>query len=96
MAELSVTITRYLDDRPGYVACEFADADGEMRGFVANAAAVSAQLLSASSNYPRIGRIACRVEEEWGDQSGLDLARIAFDTADGDEESHVILSSDLR
>jgi hypothetical protein len=98
VADLIVTITRYADEhQPGWVECEFADADGRLHHFLESGLVVSQHVLTAASDYPRVGRISCRIAEEWGDQSGIDLARIFLDAAGADDEtSYVILASDLR
>jgi hypothetical protein len=98
MADLIVTITRYAGEhQPGWVECEFADADGRMHRFLERGRVVSQHALTAASEYPRMGRIACLVAEEWGDHSGIDLARIILDVAGANaDNSYVILASDLR
>lgn len=97
MADLVVTITRFVDDhQPGWVECEFTDVDGQVHRFVEKAPVVSAQTLTAASSYPRPGLVSCRIEAEWGDQSGLDFVRVALDLAGKDDEtSYVVLASDL-
>lgn len=97
MADLSVTILGFVDDHPpGWVECELADADGQLHRFVEKAPVVSAEALTAGSVYPRVGSISCRIDEEWGDHTGLDLARIVLDLARGGEQSYIVLASDLR
>jgi hypothetical protein len=98
MADLIVTITGSADEhQPGQVEFEFTDADGRLHTFMESAAVVSRPELTAASLYPCVGRLSCQIAEEWGDQSGIDLARIYLHLPGADDMTgYVVLASDLR
>lgn len=62
MFGIKVEIGRYLDDhQPGWVECQFVDAQGYGWSFVEKVPVVSMEDLDRNSTYPRPGRIACQV-----------------------------------
>ena len=78
---LAVEIVRYVrDDQPGWVACEFMDAEGRRHTIVDKVPVVSSEMLDASSQYPRPGFVGCTVLREWRDVNGRDLARVSTET----------------
>jgi len=78
---LRVEIVRYVsDDQPGWVACEFSDAEGRQHTIVDKVPVLSSEMLDASSQYPRPGFVGCKVLKEWRDVNGRDLARLSTET----------------
>ena len=78
MAELLVRIDRFTDDyQPGFVECSFVDVAGARHLIHEKVPVVSQEDLSFDSTYPRTGRVACRVVEEWRDESGRYIARVS-------------------
>jgi len=98
---LSVQITRWVrDDNPGWVQCEFLDADGRLHSFVEKEPVVSVEYLDAGSEYPRPGIIACTAVARWQDPGGRNLVRINTDSPWGIESAEglsefVVLSARL-
>jgi hypothetical protein len=80
MTVLKVTITRYVsDDQPGFVECEFTDANGRQWRFVEKAPVVSSEQLTGKTAYPRPGVIAVEVKERRTDSAGREV--ILVDTS---------------
>ncbi len=78
MPAITVQITRFVDDHfPGFVECNFVDAVGETHVFIDKVPVVSIENLSATSDYPCSGNLGCKIEEEWKDASGRDVARVS-------------------
>ena len=74
---LSVRIARFVDDGfPGWVECDFADAEAHHHAIVDKVPAFTSDVLDATGSYPREGTMACRVLEEWRDDQGRELVRI--------------------
>ena len=101
MISVSVEISRFIDDhQPGFVECRFLDACGELHTFTEKGPVVSTQNLSASSQYPCPGNIACEVVSEFMDSEGRSLVRIdterpfSIESTSG-ETKFVVLSSQL-
>jgi hypothetical protein len=99
---LHVQITRFArDDNPGWVACEFFDADNRSHTFEEKAPVVSLEYLDEASEYPRPGIIACTVLTSWQERKGRDLVRINTDIPWGIESAEglsefVVLSTQLE
>jgi hypothetical protein len=80
MANLSVTILRYLDDAyPGWVECAFRDAFGREHLFREKLPIVTNESLDADSGYPRPGTIACENVDQWKDDKARVIVRIDTD-----------------
>jgi hypothetical protein len=99
--QLAVQIVRFVDDhQPGFVACEFNDADGHTQTLVDKVPIFTNEYLDANSRYPRPSHAACIVLQRWRDARGRDLARIStekpcgIETEDGRSE-FVVLASQL-
>jgi len=99
--QLAVQIVRFVDDhQPGFVACEFNDADGHLQTFVDKVPIFTNEYLDANSPYPQPSHAACTVLQRWRDTGGRDLARIStekpcgIETEDGRSE-FVVLASQL-
>ena len=79
-AELAVRITGFVDSsQPGFVACEFVDADDQPHTFIDKAPVFTTETLDANSAYPqawqgplhRVGRSArCPRAGTYYDQHG--------------------------
>lgn len=77
---LRITITEYVDDGfPGWVACEFVDADGRVHRLVEKVPVVTDQVLLPTSVYPQPGALLCERIGEEPERSGRKVARITSD-----------------
>lgn len=97
-----VQIIRFVDDyQPGWVACEFVDAEGRRHQIVEKVPVVSSDYLDADSAYPRDGQVACEVMGCWTDAGGRELVRVTTARPWGIESSEglaefVLLASQLN
>ncbi|HWZ98086.1 MAG TPA: hypothetical protein VN025_10015 [Candidatus Dormibacteraeota bacterium] len=81
MRLLAVQIVRFLDDhQPGWVECEFVDAEGRKHTILEKVPVVSFDDLERNSNYPCGGVVPCTTIAQWQDEKSRKLARIS--TAD--------------
>jgi len=101
MRKLAIEIARFVDDDfPGWVECQFADADGRQHTLVDKVPIFSVEPLDADTRYPLPGFARCEVLEQWRDAGGRELARISTASPDGIESADglaefVVLSSQL-
>ncbi|MFZ0980832.1 MAG: hypothetical protein WAN23_15625 [Candidatus Acidiferrales bacterium] len=87
MHTLAVQIVRFVDaHQPGFVACEFVDAEGSRHTLIDKVPIFSAERLDSSSKYPQPGFAACTILNSWRDERGRDLVRIST-ARPGDIES---------
>jgi hypothetical protein len=76
---IAVQIVRFLDDRfPGWVACEFVDANSLRHVLIDKYPVFTDALLDASSTYPQTGSAPCEVLDRWQDSRGHDLVRVTI------------------
>jgi len=76
---LSVRIVRYVDDsQPGWVACEFEDAEGLRHTVIDKVPVFTVDTLGADSTYPKLGHMPCEILGRWRDANGRDVARISL------------------
>ena len=101
--EIGVEIVRFVsyEPQPGLVECVLVDADGARHSIIDKTAILSEENLLAKTVYPRVGVVACEVEDEWTDGMGRRLARIDTEKPWGVEATDgrtrfVVLSSALR
>lgn len=98
---LAVQIVRFVDEcQPGWVECEFADAEGRQHRVTDKAPMFTVEDINKGSRYPRAGVLRCVLESHWRDESGRDLARINTARPDDIESSEglsefVVLSGQL-
>lgn len=99
--QLTVQIVRFVDDhQPGFVVCEFAEADGSVQTLVDKVPIFTSESLDATSRYPFSGRAACIVLQRWRDANGRDLVEIStekpfgIETEDG-RSTFIVLASQL-
>jgi hypothetical protein len=86
MHQLAVSIVRFTDDNfPGWVACEFTDAEGRLHTIIDKVPVLSLEDLDATSEYPRPGAARCEVLDHWRDALGHELVRISLARPDGIE-----------
>lgn len=79
---------RFVDDhQPGWVECEFIDAEGRKHRFVDKVPIFSAEDLDAAGTYPRVGVIAGEVVARWKDAQGRELVRVTTVRPDGVEST---------
>ncbi len=77
MHQLTVQTARYVDDsQPGWIACEFVDAEGRRHTIIDKVPIATSELLGASSVYPQPGSVACKELKRWQDREGRELVRI--------------------
>ena len=77
MENLIVNITRFVDGSfPGWVECEFVDADGRLHKVIDKFPVLSLEVLDENSRYPQLGTNPCEVLGRCRDDRGRDIARI--------------------
>jgi hypothetical protein len=98
---LKIQIVRYLDGHfPGWVECEFLDAENHRHTLVERVRVISTQWFGPGASYPQAGGVACEILARWQDASGRDLVRVTTDipysieSAEGVTE-FVVLSSQV-
>jgi hypothetical protein len=83
MEFLIVQITRFADEhQPGWVACEFEDAEGVRHTFVEKVPVITNLDLDATSKYPQPGMLPCRVLARWETSVGAERIRISLKPLD--------------
>ena len=76
---LAVQVVRFVDERfPGWVACEFADADAHRHVLIDKVPIFTTELLDAASSYPQPGSVPCEVLARWQDTQGRELVRVTI------------------
>jgi hypothetical protein len=96
--ELAVQIVRFVDDSfPGWVACEFLDAEGRLHELVDKYPIFSNETLEPDSKYPQPGSANVRSFSRRRDSGGRDLVHIRLLVAESTEglSGVVVLSSQL-
>jgi hypothetical protein len=79
MHTVSVQILRLTDpQQPGWVECVLRDTASREWKFIEKAPVVSDALLDATTDFPRLGVIACEIVNQWTDESGR--TRCVIDT----------------
>jgi hypothetical protein len=77
MYNLAVEIVRFTDGHfPGWVACEFADAEGRRHTLVDKVPIFTVEPLDATSRYPQPGSLGCEVLSRSEDDKGRQLVHI--------------------
>lgn len=101
MPAFAVQIVRFVDDSfPGFVECEFTDANGRIHRIIEKAPVVSAQTLCAESTFPQLGEIECEVGENGRDDAERSLVTVStarpwgISSTEG-QTSFVLLASDI-
>ena len=95
--DLSVRIVQFVDESfPGWVKCEFVDAEGHLHELVDKFPIFSEEMLDADSSYPVPGLVQCHVLVEWQDGQGRELARIRTIESTEVKCEFVVLSENLR
>ncbi|HKO14310.1 MAG TPA: hypothetical protein VJV22_20235 [Acidobacteriaceae bacterium] len=62
MPSLRVQIVRFVDEhQPGFVECQFRDADGQMHSIIDKLPCFTSADLWSDSEYPQPGEVECRV-----------------------------------
>ena len=101
LAQLAVRIVRFVDDaQPGFVACEFEDADGRLHTLIDKVPIFTSLMLDATSVYPQIGVVRCETLARWKDARARELVRVSTVKPDGIESTEglsefVVLSSQV-
>ena len=101
MPALRVEIARFVDDsQPGWVECEFVDADGRRHTLRYKVPIFSTEWLDAASAYPQPGDAGCEVLAQWKGELGREVVRITtarpcdIESSEGLSE-FVVLASQL-
>jgi hypothetical protein len=98
---LKVQIVRYVDDHfPGWVECEFFDAENYHHTIMEKVPVVSEEWFGPDSGYPQEGGLRCEILGRWRDVDGRDLVRITIEEPDHVETTEgvtefVVLSSQV-
>jgi hypothetical protein len=98
---LKVQIVRFVDDaQPGWVACEFQDAEGVCHTLIDKVPIFTEAALDRASTYPDSGDVSCQILGSWMDTQGRNLVRITTEKPDGVNSTEglcefVVLSSQL-
>jgi len=81
MADIAVSILRWIDDdpQPGLIEFSLVDSDGKDWRFIEKQAIASDAWLSAESPYPCAGSIRCEIASFETDSAGRDIAVIDTD-----------------
>jgi hypothetical protein len=80
MLGVQVQIVRLIDDDfPGFIECQFIDADGRLWSFIEKVPVVTELDLDGDSTYPQTGVIACEEVGRFLDSSGREIVRIETD-----------------
>jgi hypothetical protein len=75
-----INIVRYVDDsQPGWVECEFADAQRRRHLLIEKVPIVTAEDLRADSDYPRPGTVRCEILRRYHNEKGRELVCITTD-----------------
>ena len=78
MQQLAVQFVRYVDASfPGWVACEFVDAEGRRQAIIDRVPIATSEPLEATSVYPQPGSVAREELKRWQDTDGRELVRIS-------------------
>src|SRR5215467_56086 len=89
MPHLHVSIVRFVDEsQPGFVECEFTDADGTVHSVVDKVPIFSPDDLWNDSAYPQPGFARCEILERSQDSRGNKLARVTIAEPDGLESKN--------
>jgi hypothetical protein len=88
MPDLMVRIVRFVDrDFPGWVECEFVDAEGRRHSIIEKVPIVTTEDLGADSEYPKPGIVRCEILKRYRDDKGQELVRISTDRPTGIEST---------
>jgi hypothetical protein len=88
MPNLRVSIIRFVDEhQPGFVECEFTDAEGIVHTLTEKVPIFSFEDLWSDSVYPQPGFARCEVVSWSQDPRGHKLARVTIARPDGLESS---------
>jgi hypothetical protein len=83
---MSVQIVRFVHShQPGWVECEFDDAEGRRHTIMDNVPILTLENLDADSRYPRPGIVRCFVLNRYQNDKGEELVRIGTGKPDGIE-----------
>ncbi len=78
MHNLAVQIVRFADNnQPGWVECEFVDAEGRRHSIIEKVSVVTAEDLDADSKYPTPGVVSCEVLGRYQNEKGQELAHVS-------------------
>jgi hypothetical protein len=78
VANVLVQIVRFVDGHePGWVACEFKDAEGRGHTFIDKVPIFTREDIRADSTFPKQGVMPCELLDHWRDMNGRELVRIS-------------------
>ena len=85
---IRVSISRFVDEhQPGFVECEFTDANGTVHTLVDKVPIFSSEDLWTDSVYPQPGLVGCEVLARSQDSLGRRLARVTIAKPDDVEST---------
>jgi hypothetical protein len=88
MPDLMVQIVRFADShQPGWVECEFADAEGRRHLIIEKVPVVTAEDLDADSKYPKPGTVRCQIIRRYRNEKGKEFVCITTDRPFGIEST---------
>lgn len=77
LSQFVAKIVRFVDDaQPGWVACEFEDAEGGRHTLIDKVPIFTDKLLDASSTYLQDRAAPCKILSKWSDARMGDLVRV--------------------
>ena len=80
MPNLIVQIVQFVDShQPGWVQCEFVDADGRHHLIIEKIPVVTSAHLDADSEYPKPGGVRCEILKRYRNEKGQELVCITTD-----------------
>jgi hypothetical protein len=100
--DLAVQIIRFTEDgNPGWITCEFRDAEGRRHTLIDKVPIFTAEDLDAHSQYPRPGVARCEALSRWRDADGRERIRISTERPDAIESTEglsefVVLAKQLH
>jgi hypothetical protein len=100
---IAVKIMQFVNDSfPGWVQCEFEDAEGKKHSLIDKVPLFTAKLIDSTSSYPQEGIVRCEIlDESLADDKNRGLVRITIARPDTLESTQglsefVVLSAQLR
>jgi hypothetical protein len=88
MPDLMVQIVRFTDRNwPGWVECEFVDAEGRRHLIIEKVPVVTAEDLDPDSEYPRPGTVRCEILKRYRNEREQQFVCISTDRPDGIEST---------
>lgn len=89
---LKVKVVRYVYDAfPGWVQCEFLDAQNRRHAIIEKVPVVGGDYVGPETVYPKDGEVRCEILESWHDAEGNELMRVTTERLDAVETTEGLL-----